>query len=277
VTDHCDRTTLAIPRTPLKMMSPMKPDVRETLHARLRRPPSPSTVPGSLPVLFFGDPATASVATVGINPSLREYLASKGGRELNDHSQRFETLRSLGTADRASLTADNCDTAVRRMMGYFQPGRPWYTGWFQPLVDLLRGMGAGYEEGTAVHLDVVQEATDPTWSDLKKERPAEAEALLAADGPFLRWLLNTYSFRLVVCNGRTPLDCVHRLVVARVRERGETGNLKWSVATADVDGRRLAVVGWNLPLAGQQGTGLGPRGETELGRMLLARVGELTE
>jgi hypothetical protein len=53
------------------------------------------------------------------------------------------------------------------------------------------------------------------------------------------------------------------------------GNLKWSIATADVDGRLLAVAGWNLPLAGRQDTGLGPAGESELGRMLAARVGEV--
>jgi hypothetical protein len=45
-------------------------DARQAkLYERLRRPPSPATVPGALPVLFFGDLLQAEVATVGLNPS----------------------------------------------------------------------------------------------------------------------------------------------------------------------------------------------------------------
>jgi hypothetical protein len=253
----------------------MTPEIREQLHACLRRPPSRSTVRGSLPVLFFGNPSAAHVATVAINPSLREYLAGKNGRELDGHSRRFETLRSLGAADRASLTPAQCDKAVERMTEYFQPGRPWYTGWFQPLEDVLQGMGVSYEAGEAVHLDVVQEATDPTWSGMVAERRQEADHLLAADGPFFRWLAGSFTYRVLVCNGKTPFETVQALLGVRVPSPSKTGNLKWSVGTAEVSGRRLAVAGWNLPLAGRQDTGLGPRGEAELGRAIMARVREV--
>jgi hypothetical protein len=51
---------------------------RARLYERLRRAPSASTVPGSLPVLFFGDLFSARVATVGLNPSNQEYTTRDG-------------------------------------------------------------------------------------------------------------------------------------------------------------------------------------------------------
>ncbi len=69
------------------------------LYERLRRPPSPSSVHGSLPVLAFGDLFKAGIATVGLNPSRREFLDNHG-RELDGPKRRFETLGSLGARDR---------------------------------------------------------------------------------------------------------------------------------------------------------------------------------
>src|SRR5712692_8114276 len=89
------------------------------LRGRLRRAPSRSTVPGSLPVLFFGDLFTARIATLGLNPSDQEYL-TPSVYELIGASRRFETLTSLGAQDRALLTVDQCDRAVERMRDYFR-------------------------------------------------------------------------------------------------------------------------------------------------------------
>lgn len=46
---------------------------RATLYERLRRGPAPATVPGTLPVLFFGDLFQAEVATVGLK-AIRQAL-----------------------------------------------------------------------------------------------------------------------------------------------------------------------------------------------------------
>lgn len=93
---------------------------QEYLYSRLRRPLSPSTVPGTLPVLFFGDLLSAEVASVGLNPSEQEYL-SKDGTVLAGPAQRFATLGSLGADDRASLTDDQCAEAVEWMRDYYKP------------------------------------------------------------------------------------------------------------------------------------------------------------
>lgn len=89
----------------------MDDQVRAGLHARLRRPPSPHSVPGSLPILFFGDLASARIATVGLNPSDQEYTDGNG-ELLTRSRQRFATLASLGAADRASLDSAQCDEAI---------------------------------------------------------------------------------------------------------------------------------------------------------------------
>jgi hypothetical protein len=235
---------------------------RTVLHERLRRAPTPSAVPGSLPVLFFGDLLAASVATVGLNPSDREYL-DKTGRELVGPDRRFETLRSLGAADRASLTDEQCQRAIDRMRAYYRPGRPVYS-WFRSLDRVVSGMGLSYESGGVVHLDLVQEATHPTWSGLGSTELAE---LRSADEPFLRWQLEAFPLTVALCNGRTVFEGVLRMTGARMVNTGKIARLNWYVAVANMSAKRtLAVVGWNIPLA--RPTGLDKDGHVALGRML---------
>jgi len=139
-------------------------------------------VTGSLPVLFFGDVLTAKAASVGLNPSKQEYL-DPSGQELTGDKRRFETLGSLGCHDRSSLDEERCERAIAAMRAYFQRGKP-VSGWFRPLARVMEAMGFSYQEGEVAHLDLVQEATDPTWSRLKSERPAEAHSLSSNDTAF---------------------------------------------------------------------------------------------
>lgn len=245
--------------------------VRDRLHTRLYRAPSRFTVPGSLPVLFFGDLPAARAATVGINPSQREYTDGQG-QELVELQRRFETLQSLGAADRAALTPAQCDRAIATMRAYFRPGGPAYS-WFAPLSRVLRGMGLDYATGEVAHLDLVQEATDPTWSTLVATDPTEAAALRAADAPFLRWQIDAFPLCLLVCNGRTVLDGVRRLTGAETVSEGRAARLTWQIAVANVGGRTLSIVGWNIPLL--RPTGLTVAGQIALGEHLAARLHDL--
>lgn len=246
----------------------LAPTIRAHLHAHLRREPSAATVPGSLPVLFFGDLLAAQVVTVGINPSAWEYL-DRAGRELDGPARRFETLRSLGAADRGSLSARQCDRAIGAMRGYYGAGRPVY-GWFRSLSRLTRSMGLAYEAGQVAHLNLVQEATMPAWSELARTRPAEARALLSAGLPFLLWQLEAFPLRSVVCNGRTVFEHVCRLVQGRVLATGRLARVPWYVGSGAIGARELALAGWNIPLA--RPTGLGAEGERELGQTLGAQL-----
>lgn len=240
-------------------------DVRGQLHERLRRSPSPYSVRGSLPVLFFGDLFAARIATVGLNPSDQEYTDAQGVL-LGGDQQRFATLESLGAADRASLTDAQCDEAIDWMKRYFDAGKPEYGAYFRHLHHLLGGIGASLADGTAVHLDLVQEATLPTWSDLRKTDPARHMRLLVADLPFLEWQIRTFPFDAVICTGRTVWDHVRAMLDVTVEESGTMAHVTWWTGSADLDGRRVGIAGWNKPL--HRATGLGSDPERKLGQVI---------
>ena len=237
----------------------------QMLRNRLRRSPTDHTVAGSLPVLFFGDLFTATIATAGINPSYREYVDSSG-RELDGVFRRFETLSSLGAESRASLTDDQCDRAIKSMDHYFGPGgRPVYE-WFRHLHDLLRGIGYSYESGDVAHLNLVQEATKPTWSDLER---TEAKQLLDTGERFLQQEVVSFPLQVLLCNGRTPFDAMRRLIDGEVVASGEFQRLTWHVVDGKIASRRIGIAGWNIPL--QRRTGLdssGPASEETFGQLL---------
>jgi hypothetical protein len=241
-------------------------DIAARLRERLRRPPSSCAVRESLPVLFFGDVCSAGIATVGLNPSNREYTDSHGELLLGSR-QRFATLASLGAADRPSLTDGQCDEAVRWMRGYFNPGKPVY-GWFTGLERVARGMGASFAEGSAVHLDLVQEPTHPTWSALPRD---QRDRLLSDDLRFLAWQIRRFPFRAVICTGKTASVHTQRALGVAVEETGRVARIEWWRGSASLAGRRVGFAGWNYPLA--RPTGLGAAGESSLGALLRDRLG----
>lgn len=245
--------------------------IEARLHERLRQPASSSTVQGCLPALFFGELLLAKVATVSLNPSRQEYTA-RNGEELVGLERRFETLQSLHAGSRAELTPQQCNRVISTMRGYFDPERPAYS-WFNSMARVVEGMSFHYWKREVVHLDLVQEATNPTWSALLNERPEEGRALLKNDAPFLRWQLETFPLRAVLCNGRTTFDRVVDLFGAEVICSDKLARLTWSIAVAEVGGRRLAIAGWNIPLA--RPTGLTADGQRELGQMLRSELERL--
>lgn len=170
-----------------------------------RPPPGSSVVPGSTPVVSFGDPVKPMVATLGINPSSREFLSGDGVL-LTGAQRRLATLDSLGISDHQELHAAMGAVIVDDCARYFER-RP-YRRWFDPLDRLLRaGAGASYFDGTACHLDLVQWATSPVWGGLPESARAQ---LLIEDEPFLVRQLRQEHYRLVVVNGRTVMDWTGR-------------------------------------------------------------------
>lgn len=233
---------------------------------RLKRSSSTYSVRGSLPVVAFGDFESAKVATVGLNPSAQEYL-DRNGSELVGSARRFETLGSLGAQNRAALTDDQCEQALVTMKAYFQPGKPVYS-WFAPLTRVLAGFGVDYASRGATHLDLVQEATSPKWTELLRSDPQAVANLLASDLPFLNEQIRSFGYETVLCNGRTALDHVARLLEARMTSTvrfGALGKVVVSRGETVLGGKRVRVAGWNLPLAR---AGLTISELSELGQLL---------
>ncbi len=163
----------------------------------------PAILPGSTPVLLRGRQPEARVTTVGINPSIREFL-TRGGEELTGGLRRFETLSSLGIASMADATDSMFERIHQRCLEYFQVNP--YMEWFSPMEELVRVLaGASYFDGSACHLDLVPWATKPLWGGL--DAPSRAR-LLAAGRPVVAGQLTNVALDVIYLNGRTVCDAV---------------------------------------------------------------------
>lgn len=235
---------------------------------RLRTDPIQSTVPGSLPVLFFGDPWSSGIATIGINPSRKEYL-SNDGRELDGTQRRFETLHSLAASTRRSLDEGQAKTAIERTRRYFDSNMPVYS-WFDDLSHVVEGLGFSFHDRSAAHLDLVQEATDPVWSELIKTDRAQAEAVLRQDLLFLRRQIEQFAFNTLVCTSARVLREVSQMLGVRVKTSGTWARLRWTIGTAELPRGPIGIVGWNIPL--KRPTGLTRDGPRQFGKLLASQM-----
>ena len=230
----------------------MTAGVAPVVAERIRRPVplGLSVLPGSLPVASFGDPDTASIATLSLNPSWLEFQ-TQSGEWLLCGQRRLASLVSLGVKDPRNLGDDQVAQVVAESHAYFR-GPNWYRAWFHWLESLLHHSDAGsYLDGSACHLDLVQWATKPAQGDL----PVGVwERLVELDRDFLRWQLRNCNVELVLLNGAS--------VVREVRRAGLASGFEEDVLTYGTSGpdgkvRVFRVVaegvlflGWNRPLAG---------------------------
>jgi hypothetical protein len=153
------------------------------------------------------------------------------------------------------------------MREYFGEAKPIY-GWFAHLERFLEGAGFSYRKGSAVHLDLVQEATTPVWSQLPEDEKA---VLLKLDLPFLDQQVRLRRLDAIFCNGRRVTDTVCELMGVAVRSRGELRRLRWWTGEAALNGKTMVLAGWNLPL--DRATGLTANDERHFGQMLAAEMG----
>jgi hypothetical protein len=217
-----------------------------------RQVPAAEVVHDTTPVLSFGDPQHAQVATLGINPSWREFV--EDGRLLTGPQQRLATLESLGAQSTLLLTDAQILTVVENCASYFRPNRNPYRRWFDPLDKILQaGLGVSYYDGTACHLDLVQWATNPVWGELPDRAK---QSLLKESLPHLRNQLKLGNIRLVVLNGRQVLDQVAASGLARLESSGtlRAGTLSCSLRTGEGQGVRF--VGWSTNLQSSRGVTL---------------------
>ncbi len=169
-------------------------------------PPDVPIIPASTPVVSFGDFTQASVASIGLNPSKREFLYSDGTL-VDSSARRLSTLDSLGIEKVDEFTDIHVNQIWADCCGYFQRN-PF--DWFSPLNDLLAEAGASYFNGTGCHLDLSPWATSASWSVLDKKAAKQQNdevrvskrKILADDGrEFLEQCLQETEFRLLVING----------------------------------------------------------------------------
>ena len=150
------------------------------------------------PVPYFGEVRRAQVATLGINPSNREFV-DEGGQELRGDHRRFPTLRSLKLDNWDEASSADLDRIVEACDGYFW-GNPYHR-WFRVLDAAIGATGASYysKSQPAAHLDLVPYATSDKWGVL----PGQARRdLLDVGADLLGRLLLETRISLLVLNGR---------------------------------------------------------------------------
>ncbi|HEX6237741.1 MAG TPA: hypothetical protein VFZ68_11135 [Acidimicrobiales bacterium] len=232
---------------------------------RALRPPDLELgiVAGSTPVVSFGDQVAAHVATLGINPSSREFLDASGGL-LDGAQRRLATLRSLGVERYDQLTPDHGEEILDDCSSYFD--RQPYS-WFRPLDDLIdEALGVSYTDRSACHLDLVQWATQPLWGEL----PADIQdELLRQDVGFLRRQLHESHLRVVIVNGRSAMSWVERCRLVRWQPVATLeGPPRAQFSVGPATGTRF--IGWSCNLQSQHGA---PRHVSRLVELVAEHVG----
>ncbi|MBS2940324.1 hypothetical protein KDN32_21520 [Nocardioides sp. J2M5] len=162
---------------------------------------APNDVLGwACPVPFFGEIALAKVATVGINPSNREFV-DKAGTELAEPARRLPTLSSLGRASWDDATGDDIRSIALGCRRYFQ-GNP-YRQWFDVLDRMLCAGGASYYDSTACHVDLVAYATSTKWGILPG---AVRDDLMRRGRSTIAELIRDSAVDVLVLNGRAVVS-----------------------------------------------------------------------
>lgn len=154
------------------------------------------------PVTSFGNPQTAKIATLGLNPSDKEFTDNKG-KELIGTKRRFHTLNSLGLEKWGDLSFDQAKLIAGQCRNYFS-GNP-YDSWFKKLDFLISGTSLSYyfPSQEACHLDLVPFATSTKWAKLSREQRKE---LLGEHGDILAKLINGSNIKVIILNGTTVIN-----------------------------------------------------------------------
>jgi hypothetical protein len=179
----------------------------QVLAALARRLDTPAikklnVIPWAAPVISFGNLSHSKIATLGLNPSNREFV-DLSGIELDGSFRRFHSLKSLGITRWAQASDAHFELILESCNDYFT-GNP-YDGWFRALDNLIIGANASYYGlfSAACHLDLVPYATACKWTELTSGQKTD---LLAAGGNALGMLLRDSSIEVLVLNGRSVID-----------------------------------------------------------------------
>lgn len=154
------------------------------------------------PVLSFGDLSISKVATLGLNPSNREFV-DESGKELQGALRRFHTLGSLGLDSWAEADVRHLDIILESCRTYFR-GNP-YDRWFRKLDKVVTGAEASFYDSrhTACHLDLIPYATVRKWGELSGRQRSRLMALV---GDSLGMLLSESPVNILILNGKSVVQ-----------------------------------------------------------------------
>lgn len=189
------------------------------------------------PVPTFGNLKQAKIATLGLNPSNKEFVDNEG-KELIGEERRFHTLKSLSLKSWEEALPSDIASIIQLCNEYFY--RNPYDNWFKRLDFLISGTSMSYyfPSSSACHLDLIPFATSTKWGDLANWQKSE---LLEQYGDTLGELLRQSSIKVLILNGKSVLENFQKV-----------SNIKYDVTE---------MAEWTLPRRGCEGvTGLAYEG-----------------
>lgn len=154
------------------------------------------------PVPSFGDLSSSRLATLGLNPSNREFL-DEAGNELKGKFRRFHTLKSLGLGSWSDVDARHLSLISESCQQYFH-NNP-YDRWFKVLDLVISGAGVSFysETSNACHLDLIPYATAQKWNELSV---IQRSTLLSLTGDILGLLVRDSPIKILILNGRSVIE-----------------------------------------------------------------------
>lgn len=161
----------------------------------------PEIVRWACPVPFFGRIPDATVATVGINPSNREFVGPNGA-ELDGPDRRLPTLGSLELKNWSRASGGDIRSLTHACLAYFE--RNPYRLWFDVLERMLNLGGFSYYNGArAAHIDLVAYATGTKWGAL---HPTLRSQLIARGRRNLAETIRDSPVSVLILNGRSVVN-----------------------------------------------------------------------
>jgi hypothetical protein len=164
------------------------------------------------PVIAFGNYKRSLIATVGLNPSNREFVDKKGN-ELTGYEKRFQTLSSLKIDCWEALDENGFDLIERSWSDYFQVNP--YVGWFKDMDLIISGTNNSFFDidSKACHLDLIPFATQKKWAFLSKE---QQNKLLKISAEVLKDVLINSDIEVLILNGRSVVNNFQQMMNIRL-------------------------------------------------------------
>jgi hypothetical protein len=198
--------------------------MRETLPNLVERIDDPlfartNVIPWSCPVPSFGDLSNSVVATLGLNPSNREFVDDDGD-ELDGEARRLHTLNSLELSRWSQVKTKHLELIEESCRDYFHKNP--YDGWFKALENIITGANFSYygKGANACHLDLIPYATASKWTELS---PKQRTTLLEFAGDTLGLLLRNSPIRILILNGRSVAINLERIAAVTFEKREMKG------------------------------------------------------
>ncbi len=159
------------------------------------------------PVPSFGDLSSSKIATLGLNPSNKEFV-DKTGKELNGVSRRFHTLNSLDLDCWSKVDDHHLDLINFSCKEYFS--RNPYDTWFKKLDYLISDTKTSFYSSlqSSCHLDLIPYATSCKWTELNK---TQRQSLMTAVGDTLGLLIKDSPVNVLILNGRSVVNSLESI------------------------------------------------------------------